>query len=391
MSLVSIVVPVYHNAPSLPELLGKFQELALRNPGDQFEFVFVDDGSKDDSFEVLRTLAEREPRVLIVKLSRNFGSNPAVLAGLDQARGDVVAGIAADLQDPPELIHDMLALWRGGRKVVLAARQGRDDPGLTSLMADTFYAMFRRFAIKNMPKRGFDFFLIDRQVCDLIKGIQENNVYLMGLILWLGFDPAVIYYHRREREKRYGRSMWTFTKKLKYFIDSFVAFSYLPIRATSAIGIGLSTIGMLYALLLIILRLAIGLEVEGWTSLMVVLLVVSGVQMLMIGSLGEYMWRNLDETRRRPRFIIERTIEYPSPVDTQADLLAAEEGREHADDGRRTTDSVPVLAESSVPEQSDSAAGYRPSSATEGSGRPSSVVRRPSSVVPPAGAHTPDS
>jgi glycosyltransferase involved in cell wall biosynthesis len=309
VSLVSIVVPVYHNATSLPDLLARFQALAARNAGDRFEFVFVDDGSRDNSFEVLEGLAGTDARVRVVKLSRNFGSNPALLAGLDQARGDVVAAIAADLQDPPELIHDMLALWRQGKKVVLAAREGRDDPGLSAALANTFYRAFRRFAIKNMPEKGFDFFLVDRQVCDLINGIQENNVYLMGLILWLGFDPAVIHYHRREREKRYGRSMWGFWRKVKYFLDAFVAFSYMPIRATSIIGILVAALGMLYALFIVGLRLTMGFEPEGWTSLMVVVLVVGGVQMLMIGSLGEYMWRNLDETRRRPRFVIERVVE----------------------------------------------------------------------------------
>lgn len=308
MSFVSIVIPVYHNAASLPDLHKKFGELSERNPDDSFEFVFVDDGSQDNSFEVLQGLAQQDERVRVLKLSRNFGSNQAIMAGLSQTRGEVVAAIAADLQDPPELIHDMLANWREGRKVVLAAREGRDDPGLTSLMADTFYSLFRRYAIKTMPRRGFDFFLIDRQVCDLINNIQENNVYLMGLILWLGFDPHVIYYHRQAREKRYGRSMWTFAKKLKYFIDSFVAFSYLPVRAASLLGITLSIIGVLYALFIVFARIFLGIQAEGWASLMVVLLVVSGTQMMMIGILGEYLWRNLDETRKRPRFIIEREV-----------------------------------------------------------------------------------
>jgi len=326
VSLVSIVVPVYHNATSLPDLLVRFQALAARNASDRFEFVFVDDGSRDNSFEVLERLAGTDARVRVIKLSRNFGSNPALLAGLDQARGDVVAAIAADLQDPPELIHDMLALWRQGKKVVLAAREGRDDPGISAALANTFYRAFRRFAIKNMPEKGFDFFLVDRQVCDLINGIQENNVYLMGLILWLGFDPAVIHYHRREREKRYGRSMWGFWRKVKYFLDAFVAFSYMPIRATSIIGLLVATLGGLYALFVVVLRLTMGFEPEGWTSLMVVVLVVGGVQMLMIGSLGEYMWRNLDETRRRPRFIIERVVESTPRDDVSAAIAPATAG-----------------------------------------------------------------
>ncbi|MGB8981393.1 MAG: glycosyltransferase family 2 protein [Anaerolineales bacterium] len=308
MSLISIIVPVFNNAASLPDLLERFQELAAKNPNDQFEFIFVDDGSADSSFVVLNSLLQTDPRIQIVKLSRNFGSNAALLAGLGQTRGDAVAAIAADLQDPPELIHDMLADWRQGHRVVLAARRSRDDELLTTLLADTFYALFRRFAIRTMPQHGFDFFLIDRQVCNLINSIQENNAYLMGLILWLGFSPKVLYYHRQAREKRYGPSMWTVAKKIKYFLDSFVAFSYFPVRAASVIGVLLSVAGLIYAAIVIALRLATSIQPEGWASLMIVVLIVSGVQMLMIGILGEYLWRNLDETRRRPRFIIESIL-----------------------------------------------------------------------------------
>jgi len=315
MAFVSIVVPVYHNATSLAELLSRFHWLAGRNPADRFEFVFVDDGSRDHSFAVLQSLQQTDERVRVIKLSRNFGSNAALLAGLDQTRGEVVAAIAADLQDPPELIDEMLAYWRQGHKVVLAARQSRGDPLLTRLLASTFYFLFRRFAISTMPKQGFDFFLIDRQVCDLVKGIQESNAYLMGIILWLGFEPAILYYHRRQREQRFGKSMWSLTKKLKYFIDAFVAFSYVPVRAASLLGISLSIMGLLYAIALLILRLFSDIPVVGWVSLMAVLLVVSGVQLLMTGILGEYLWRNLDETRRRPRFVIDRVVEKAEPAD----------------------------------------------------------------------------
>lgn len=309
MATVSIVIPVYHNAKSLPDLLAAFQALARRNPGDRFEFVFVDDGSRDDSFALLENLAQSEQRIRVIKLSRNFGSNPALMAGLAYAQGEVVAAIAADLQDPPELLDEMLAYWRQGRKVVLAARETRDDPGLTSLMADCFYALFRRFAIPSMPKRGFDFFLIDRQVCDLIKGIQESNAYLMGLILWLGFNPVIVPYHRRAREKKYGHSMWTFARKLRYLIDAFVAFSYVPVRAGSLLGICLSVLGLLYAIWVVGVRLFLRVDAEGWASLMVMLLLTSGTQLIVTGILGEYLWRNLEETRRRPRFVVERILE----------------------------------------------------------------------------------
>lgn len=310
MSLFSIVVPVYHNAASLPDLLTELQAVAEKNPDDHFEFIFVDDGSSDNSFDVLNTLSQAESRMRVIKLSRNFGSNPAIMAGLSQAKGDAVAAIAADLQDPPALIHDMIQLWRDDKKVVIAARKEREDPFPTSLLADAFYKLFRRYAIETMPERGFDFFLIDQQVCGLINDIQENNAYLMGLILWLGFDPHVLYYSRQAREEKYGQSMWTMTKKLKYFVDSFVAFSYFPIRLASGLGLVFSVLGLLYAAWVIFARLFLGIEAEGWASIMVVVLIAAGVQMLILGVIGEYMWRNLDETRRRPRFIIEKIIEH---------------------------------------------------------------------------------
>ena len=320
MSLISIVVPVYHNASSLADLLAELQAVAARNPGEDFEFIFVDDGSGDDSFARLQALALAEPRMQVAKLSRNFGSNPAIMAGMSLAGGDAVAAIAADLQDPPALLHEMIASWRAGKKVVIAARRERADPFPTSLFADAFYRLFRRFAIKSMPKRGFDFFLIDSQVCALINGIQENNAYLMGLILWLGFEPHVIHYDRGLREARYGQSMWTLGRKLKYFVDSFVAFSHTPIRLATALGIGFSLLGLIYAGWVIYARLVLDVAAEGWASILVIVLIAAGFQMLILGVIGEYMWRNLDETRRRPRFIIERIIRSaPKQPEAEAD------------------------------------------------------------------------
>ena len=312
MSLISIVIPVYNNATSLADLLEKFQVVAAQNQEDAFEFIFVDDGSSDHSVRVLHELLQRESRLRIVMLSRNFGSNAAIMAGMSQVNGDAIIAIAADLQDPPELMGEMLRLWREGNKVILAARKSRDDGFISDALSNAFYTLFRRYAIKTMPRHGFDFFLIDRQVCDVINHIQENNAYLMGLILWLGFEPKVIYYDRKKREKKYGRSMWTQAKKIKYFIDSFVSFSYFPIRAASIIGISLSIVGLLYAIAVVVLRLVLQIKVEGWASLMIAVLIISGSQMLMLGIMGEYMWRNLEETRRRPRYIISKIIQAPS-------------------------------------------------------------------------------
>jgi len=309
MSRIAIVVPVYHNAASLADLLAGLQAVASRHPHDAFRFVFVDDGSKDDSFAVLLALAKAEPRVTALKLSRNFGSNAALFAGLAEADGDAVATISADLQDPPETLDAMLAHWRAGRKVVLAARESRDDPPATAFLAGLFYRLFRRYAIATMPEGGFDFFVVDRSVRDLLVGMQESNAYLMGLVLWLGFDPAVVPFRRQARDARYGKSMWGFGRKLKYFIDSFVAFSYVPIRAASLLGLLVSAAGLLYAVFIVFAYFALDLKVQGWASLMIVLLVVSGAQLLVMGMIGEYLWRSLDETRRRPRYVLEARVD----------------------------------------------------------------------------------
>jgi glycosyltransferase involved in cell wall biosynthesis len=308
MSRIAIVVPVYHNAASLADLLARLQAVASRHPRDTFRFVFVDDGSKDDSFAVLLALAKAEPRVTALKLSRNFGSNAAIFAGLAEADGDAVATISADLQDPPETLDAMLAHWRAGRKVVLAARESRDDPPATAFLAGLFYRLFRRYAIATMPEGGFDFFVVDRAVRDLLLGMQESNAYLMGLVLWLGFDPAIVPFRRQARDARYGKSMWGFGRKLKYFIDSFVAFSYVPIRAASLLGLLVSAAGLLYAVFIVFAYFALDLKVQGWASLMIVLLVVSGAQLLVMGMIGEYLWRSLDETRRRPRYVLETRV-----------------------------------------------------------------------------------
>lgn len=318
MPLISIVVPVYHNESSLPELLQRFQALAARHPGHSFEFLFVDDGSRDASFATLCRLAQQEPRVRVVKLVRNFGSNSAILCGLEHARGEGVAVIAADLQDPPELIGELIAQWEAGKKVALAARATRDDPWLTTLLADTFYWLFRSFALPSMPARGFDFFLIDRQVRDLVVQLPERNHYLMGMLVWVGFDPAIIYYHRQAREERFGTSMWTLSRKVRYFTDAFVAFSHFPLRLTTGLGLGLAFGGFAYALLVILGRLLGWWDIEGWASLMVAVLIVGGAQLIMLGVQGEYVGRVLEEARQRPRYLVEKEVGGAAPAQKAA-------------------------------------------------------------------------
>jgi polyisoprenyl-phosphate glycosyltransferase len=307
MAQISIVVPVYFNAPSLPLLVDRLSAVAERLPGDQCEFIFVDDGSRDDSFAVLKQLAAHDSRIRLVKLARNFGSNTAILAGMTYARGDCVGFIAADLQDPPEKLLEMVGQWSLGSKVVLAVRQDRHgDPLATRVMAGIFNWLFRELVFDGFSPQGVGFFLVDRQVVDLLLLCDEKNAHLIGLILWSGFDYVTVEYDRVER--KHGKSRWTFRKKLKYFIDAFAAFSYLPLRLASSLGLLIAAVGGLYALVVLVVRLLNEVPVPGWTALMVVTLLASGTQLFILGIIGEYLWRNFDATRRRPLFVVETTI-----------------------------------------------------------------------------------
>lgn len=300
---LSIVVPVYNNSANLPDLFAALETAA--GPG--AEFVFVDDRSRDDSWAQLQAYARRRPRTQALRLSRNFGSFTACVAGLSRARGRAAVLISADLQDPPELIADMASHWKAGRQVVLATRQQRGDGPGKRLFAAVYYWILRRFVFPEMPRGGFDFVLIDRVVIDAVVSAAEKNTTLMGLILWLGFDREVIYYTRRRREK--GRSMWTLRKKVKYFIDSILAFSYFPIRIVQVFGLLVAFGGFGYAALLVGMKLLSGIPIPGWTALMVVNLVLGGGLFLVLGVIGEYAWRILDEVKRRPLFVVDSIVD----------------------------------------------------------------------------------
>ncbi len=306
MSKLSIVVPVYFNGSTLPELHSELSKMLRDVKGVRGEFIFVDDGSRDNSFEVLANLAAWDKRCKVLRLARNHGSHIAILAGLQYCTGDCAAIISADLQDPPRLIAEMYHHWKGGSLSVLAVRKDRDDPLSSKFFAALFYRLMRRYAIREMPTGGFDFALIDRKIIDIIVAMREKNSHLMTQILWTGFVPRLVPYTRQARQS--GKSKWTFSKRIKLFIDSLTAFSYAPLRVMSLCGFTMAGAGFLYALYVIFLRLTHGVVVEGWSSLMVVVLVASGTQLLGLGIIGEYLWRNLDETRKRPVFVIDKII-----------------------------------------------------------------------------------
>lgn len=304
MKVFSIVVPVYFNEPNLADTVPQLLALAGALQGYKLELIFVDDGSGDNSLNLLLEYRAKHPETIkAVKLTRNFGTMAALQAGLTVATGDCLGVIAADLQDPPEMFVEMIRHWENGVKAVFGVRQDRDEPFLQKALANSFYSLVRRFAIPDYPNGGFDFFLIDRQLVDEVNRIREKNVNLLTLVFWLGFKPVLLPYIRRKREK--GRSRWTFSKKIKLFVDTFVAFSYLPIRAFSTIGFGVATASFIYGAFILYSYFFRGIDVRGYAPIMLVMTFTSGIQMTMLGVLGEYLWRALDEARRRPPYVID--------------------------------------------------------------------------------------
>jgi glycosyltransferase involved in cell wall biosynthesis len=300
---LSIITPVYYNAESLDELYGRLTKLTQTQPSLELEMLFIDDGSGDSSYDVLRRIAANDKRVVILKLSRNYGAFNACLAGLTRATGECAVIISADLQDPPELIAEMYERWLRGTKVVMAVRAKREEPFAKVLFSKVYYRVFRSLVNIAMPRGGFDFVLIDRLVINVLCAMQEKNTTLMGLILWSGFKREEIPYTRMER--RHGRSRWSLGKKVNYFVDSLLAFTKLPIRLLTLLGLLIALMSLLGIVYILIVTLTGRVTVAGWASVMIVMFFMFSIMMIGLGILGEYVWRGLDEARKRPSFIIE--------------------------------------------------------------------------------------
>jgi len=300
----SIVVPVYYNELNLPDTIPQLLSLEDKLDGCRLELIFVDDGSKDRSLEILLDYRKRFPKqIKVVKLTRNFGTMAALQAGLTVATGDCVGVIAADLQDPPELFLEMIRHWEQGVKAIFAVRSDREESLLQKSLSNLYYAFINRFAVPGYPPGGFDFFLVDRQVIEDVNKIHEKNTNLMTLIFWLGYQAVFIPYVRRKRTK--GKSRWTLGKKVKLFVDTFVSFSYFPIRLFSVLGIIYAFLSFTYGVVIFVSWLTFGIPVQGWVPMMLVLTFTAGLQMTLLGILGEYLWRTLDESRGRPLFVID--------------------------------------------------------------------------------------
>lgn len=313
---LSIIIPVYNEEAVLPALWKRLCSFADRLTPLVTEIILVDDHSSDRSLELLKQFCQQDSRFRYARLAKNSGSHVATLVGLAQARGASAVFLAADLQDPPELILQMLDLWRAGHHVVWAVREERQGvPKIDLFLANTFYRLLNLLGEVNLPPRGSDFALLDRKAIDALLQSAGSDPSLGGEIARLGFSSAQIAYTKERRAA--GSSKWTMKKKLKAFADAFVSFSYAPLRAMSFLGMTCSFLGFAYALLVIVLRLTTRTPVQGWASLIVVVLVLGGVQMMMLGVLGEYLWRTLEAARHRPTYFLEETSDMDLAAEAQ--------------------------------------------------------------------------
>lgn len=306
MSKISIVVPVYYNSDTLMMLYEDMKEKILGTLGD-YELVFVDDGSGDDSWEIMNRIKDMDGHTKCVKLSRNFGEHAALLAGLSVCTGDCAVTKQADLQEDSEIILEMYESWKKGNKVVLAVRSDRDENPVKKFFASMYYRIIHKLVNEKMPVGGCDCYLLDRQVIKVLEMLDEKNSSLTLQVLWAGFKTDHVYFHRKDREV--GKSRWTLSKKVKLAMDSMLSFSYFPIRFMSTVGVIFFVVSLLMAIEVIVEKVTVGTPILGWASLMCVVLFSFGCMMLMMGILGEYVWRALDASRNRPPYLIDEVRE----------------------------------------------------------------------------------
>jgi len=299
---ISFVVAVYHNEGAISKTHEKIQSVfASELAHHEYEIVFVDDGSKDASLQEILSLREKDSRVKVITFTRNFGQMAAMLAGFKEATGDAVINISADLQDPVELIPQMVEKWQGGSEIVICHRTDRSDTLFAKLISRLAYAVLR-ISLPQIPPGGFDFVLMDRKVMDAFNAIDVRHRFFQGDLLWTGYRTSFIPYVRLKRT--IGKSQYNFGKKLKNFLDAVLDASYLPIRFISLVGLITSVLGVLYSVSIVFSWLRGETPFSGWAPIMIVILLVGGLIMLMLGVIGEYVWRINEEVRKRPNYVV---------------------------------------------------------------------------------------
>ena len=310
MKKFSIVLPIYGNEKNLPVTVPYIIEnIPVLFPNYDVEVVMVNDGSPDHSYEVMKQYQQMYPNIIkIASFTRNFGQCMAWDYGISIASGDAIGVISADLQDPLELFVDMLKEWENGYQLVYGTRTKRQDKG--SLFSKLTHSMIHRFVSDKYPSGGFDFFLLDREAAQQYLSAEERNGSNQLLMLWYGFKHKEIPYERHKRE--IGKSGWSFSKKIKMFIDIFVSNSYLPLRAMTVVGALSSVASVVMILYFIIQRLIFGTQMLGWSTVVILITFFSGLILVSLGIIGEYLWRIFDYVKHRPRYVVKEIIDETS-------------------------------------------------------------------------------
>jgi dolichol-phosphate mannosyltransferase len=313
MTKLAIVVPVYDEEETLPELIRRLRDSCAKLAGIEWRVIFVVDGSSDHTASILETERAADPRFAFVELSRNFGQQAAISAGLAHADADAVVIMDGDLQDPPELIPDLVACWRSGAQVVRAERRSRQEEGLRRVGFDVFHRFFQAVSDFDFGRDAGVFSLLDRRAVAEFNRLPEKHRFIPGLRTWIGFEQRSVPYDRQARAA--GQPKQTLARLLKYAMDAVFSFSYKPLRLMTLFGLLVSTVGFALACVFIIRRL-IGAEIAqtGFTTLVTLILFLGGIQLMAVGLLGEYLGRIYDEVKRRPLYIVKRRegVEPPS-------------------------------------------------------------------------------
>ena len=314
---LSIVVPVYNESLNLHHLCERLQGVLL-SLNITYEIVLINDGSRDDTLEVARHCQQCYANLVVIDLSRNFGKEIAMTAGIDHARGRALIPIDADLQDPPELIVTMLEKWREGYDVVCATRRERLGEGwLKRFTAAGFYQTISKMSSVPIPANTGDFRLLDRTVVEALKQLPERTRFMKGLFAWVGYRQITIYFDRAPRFA--GQTTWNYWKLWNFALDGITAFSSLPLKVWSYLGVSIAICSLLYAIILIIRTLIFGTDVPGYASLMVAVLFLGSIQLIAIGVLGEYLGRVYEEVKQRPLYLI-RQMYPPKDLDSAATI-----------------------------------------------------------------------
>ncbi|QSR85854.1 glycosyltransferase family 2 protein [Methylacidimicrobium sp. B4] len=301
---VSVIVPCYNESENLPALYARMRDV-MDSSHEEWEMICVNDGSTDETLDRLIQLYQEDPRVVVIDLSRNFGKEAALTAGLAHARGQCAIPLDADLQDPPEIIPRMLAKWREGFDVVNAVRISRKgESWLKKISSYAFYRAINCMSIVEIPPNTGDLRLLSRPTLDALKALPERRRFMKGLFAWLGFRTASVYYHREPRHA--GRSKWSYQKLWQFALDGITSFSQVPLRFASYLGFVVSGLASFSAIYLVARTLLKGSPVKGYPSIMVTLLFLGGVQLMALGVIGEYLGRTYEECKQRPIYLVRR-------------------------------------------------------------------------------------